>query len=172
MNTRRRMLVALGAAALMPCAVLAQPKKAPIVVGWLSIGSSDQLQRELTAFKEALSAHGWKDGANAVIEARWAEGRPDRMPLLIELLALIGCPLLHWDEGGVSGGVNELRSRLYLQCNSCRLVCRSDSEGRKARRLADRGAIEIRARGKSQNRKSARHNSAPAIMVRTNRVIE
>jgi putative ABC transport system substrate-binding protein len=53
----------------------------------LTINPPDLFHLELTAFKESLGALGWKDGGNVVIEVRVA-GNPDRLPLVIEVLAL------------------------------------------------------------------------------------
>jgi putative ABC transport system substrate-binding protein len=43
--------------------------------------------QNLTAFKEGLATQGWKEGAQCVIEERWANGRLDRLPSLAEELA-------------------------------------------------------------------------------------
>ena len=87
MNNRRRLLIALGTAVSMPRDVFAQAKKPPIVIGWLTIVSPELSHLELTAFKESLAAYGWKDGSNIVIEVR-SVGNSDRLPLMIEVLAL------------------------------------------------------------------------------------
>lgn len=68
-STRRAFLLAAGAwlALSKAGAVLAQ--QAPIVIGWLSVGSRESGGHFLAAFKEGLAALGWKDGSQFVIEA-------------------------------------------------------------------------------------------------------
>jgi putative ABC transport system substrate-binding protein len=85
-NNRRSLLIALGAAALSPRAVLAQAKQ-PILIGWLNSDSRELSGHYLSAFKEGLATLGWKEGAQYVIEERWANGRVDRLPSLAEELA-------------------------------------------------------------------------------------
>jgi putative ABC transport system substrate-binding protein len=66
----------------------AQSKKPPVVIGWLQFGSRERTPRPiLEEFKEGLSALGWKEGAQYVIEERWADGRIDRLQALAEDLA-------------------------------------------------------------------------------------
>ena len=87
---RRRIF--LAAAAAWPtigwtARAVAQSKRAPVVIGWLSFGSPETGAVSLAAFKEGLAALGWKEGAQVVIEARWAEGRADRVDALAAELA-------------------------------------------------------------------------------------
>ncbi|MDH5285292.1 MAG: ABC transporter substrate-binding protein [Betaproteobacteria bacterium] len=49
-------------------------------IGWLTMGSSTSHACALAAFREGLAELGWIDGRNVVIELRWAEGRPERLP--------------------------------------------------------------------------------------------
>ena len=87
-STRRAFLLAAVAWPALTWAgtVLAQSKQ-PILIGWLNTDSRELSGRNLTAFKEALAALGWKEGAQYVIEERWANGRVDRLPPLAEELA-------------------------------------------------------------------------------------
>ena len=87
MNHRRSLLGVLAAMALSPRAVLAQSKQAPVLIGWLHSDSRELSGHYLTALKEGLAALGWKEGAQYVIEERWANGRVDRLPSLAEELA-------------------------------------------------------------------------------------
>ena len=80
MTTRRNLLIALGVALARSGAVLAQAKKPPPVIGWLH-GTRRQ-GRSLEALKEGLAALNHTEGASYVIEARWAEGRLERLPAL------------------------------------------------------------------------------------------
>jgi ABC-type uncharacterized transport system substrate-binding protein len=86
-NRRRDLLFLLGAAAVAPRRVLAQSKQASVLIGWLHAGSRESNGHLFAAFKEGLGALGWKEGSNVVLEARWADGRIDRLPALAGELA-------------------------------------------------------------------------------------
>jgi putative ABC transport system substrate-binding protein len=58
----------------------------PILIGWLNTDSREVSGHNLAAFKEGLAALGWMEGAQYVIEERWADGRVDRLPALAEEL--------------------------------------------------------------------------------------
>jgi putative ABC transport system substrate-binding protein len=51
------------------------------------LGSREAEGHLFVAFKEGLSALGWKEGSGVVFEERWADGRTDRLPALAEELA-------------------------------------------------------------------------------------
>jgi putative ABC transport system substrate-binding protein len=58
-------------------------------IGYLSGVSSSGSPRQFVALREGLREFGWLEGQNLVIEARWAEGRPERLPeLAAELVHL------------------------------------------------------------------------------------
>ena len=84
MTTRRNLLVMLGAAAGAPRALFAQAKKPPVVIGWLH--GTGSARGSLAAFKEGLAALNHTEGASYVMEARWAEGRLERLPALVDEL--------------------------------------------------------------------------------------
>jgi ABC-type uncharacterized transport system substrate-binding protein len=86
MNNRRDLLIALGAAALSPSAVLGQARQ-PVLIGWLNTESREAGGPFLAAFKEGIVALGWKEGSQFVMEERWADGRRDRAQALAEQLA-------------------------------------------------------------------------------------
>jgi len=55
-------------------------------IGFITAGSGRNIKN---LFEEALRALGWIEGKNLILEARYAEDRPDRLPQLIaELLRL------------------------------------------------------------------------------------
>jgi putative ABC transport system substrate-binding protein len=85
-SARRDLLIVLGAAALAPRIALAQSKP-PVLIGWLNTDSRELSGQNLGAFKEGLAALGWKEGAQYVLEERWASGRVDRLPSLAEEIA-------------------------------------------------------------------------------------
>ena len=58
---------------------------APRVVrmGFVGTASPSSAARGVTAFWERLRELGWAEGKNLVVEARWAEGRYERLPALM-----------------------------------------------------------------------------------------
>ena len=69
-------------------AVFGQSKKPPVVIGWLGVGTPETtVPRNMAVFKEALSALGWKEGTQFVIEVRWAGSEVERLPALARELA-------------------------------------------------------------------------------------
>jgi putative ABC transport system substrate-binding protein len=90
MRPRRLLLVALATAPflLRSQGARSQAKQKPVVIAWLALGPSASDQA-LAPFKEGLARLGWKEGAQYVLEARWAEGSAERlMALAHELVAL------------------------------------------------------------------------------------
>ncbi len=89
MNTRRKLVIALGVGALaMPLAALAQqlPARVPRI-GWVVTGSPASHGISLAAFRDGLHNLGYTEGQNITIEYRWAEGNLERLPgLLFDLV--------------------------------------------------------------------------------------
>jgi putative ABC transport system substrate-binding protein len=74
--------------AVWPLAAHAQQRAMP-VVGFVSIGMPEQVPLSVTAFRQGLHELGYIEGRNILIEYRWAEGNPERFPMLAaELVAL------------------------------------------------------------------------------------
>ena len=74
---RREFIAGLGGAVAWPLAVSAQQRPMP-VVGLLQIGSS----WDFTGFRQGLKETGYVEGQNLVIEYRWANDDPNRLPEL------------------------------------------------------------------------------------------
>jgi putative ABC transport system substrate-binding protein len=87
MTNRRSLLIVLGTVSSVPRIVFAQAKKPPLVIGWLSTGSAESDALLIAAFREGMTALGWQEGRQFVIEGRWTEGRNDRRQALAEELA-------------------------------------------------------------------------------------
>ncbi len=88
-ETRRRWLAASAALpALAALGTLHAQANPPVVIGWLGAASRDADRNQLNAFNEGMAALGWKMGARYVLEARHADGYPERLPALaLELAA-------------------------------------------------------------------------------------
>ena len=92
MNRRRKLTLALGAAALgAPLAALAQQRANTPRIGFLSPESpSDPVQvKRLDALRSGLRELGYVDGKSVVIEVRWADGNYDRLQALAAELAAL-----------------------------------------------------------------------------------
>lgn len=78
----------LGALA-RPLAAEAQESTTRPRVAFLGAESSYTNQHFLDAFRQGMREHGYVDGQNMILEARWADGRSERFPELVgELIRL------------------------------------------------------------------------------------
>ena len=74
--------LALGLlAALLPSGAQ-QAARIPARIGYLGNSSPKGPSEQLDAFRQALRDLGWIEGQTVVIESRWAEGKPERLPAL------------------------------------------------------------------------------------------
>jgi putative ABC transport system substrate-binding protein len=89
MNTRRKLLFALGAGAFMlPQIAFAQPElRKAARIGFLTRYSDASVSAQIDAFRQGLRDLGWVEGKSIGIEYRDAEGRADRLPALAAELA-------------------------------------------------------------------------------------
>ncbi len=90
---RRTFIAGLGSAAAWPLATRAQ-QPTP-VVGFLRPSRADESGQLVAAFRQGLRESGYP-GDKVVIEARWADGRPERLPNLaselvtLQVVAIVG----------------------------------------------------------------------------------
>jgi putative ABC transport system substrate-binding protein len=76
---RREFIALAGGAAAWPVAAYAQ---AIAVIGFLNPSSPEAYTSLLPAFRKGLGEAGYVEGQNLIIEYRWAEDQPDRLPAL------------------------------------------------------------------------------------------
>jgi putative tryptophan/tyrosine transport system substrate-binding protein len=80
---RREFIVGLGGATVWPLVARAQKVAVPII-GFLGSVSLDENSRlYIAAFLQGLKESGYVEGQNYAIEYRWAEGRPEHLPVLV-----------------------------------------------------------------------------------------
>ncbi|MFZ0149876.1 MAG: ABC transporter substrate-binding protein [Xanthobacteraceae bacterium] len=77
---RREFITLLGGAAAWPITALAQTKSVPRL--GVLLYSNPQSDPQMAAIYRGLSALGYVEGRNIIIEYRYAEGRIDRLPIL------------------------------------------------------------------------------------------
>jgi putative ABC transport system substrate-binding protein len=90
MNSRRKLVIALGAGLLAaPFAAFAQLAGKMFQIGYLGNSTPTMESSLVDAFRQGLRERGYIEGKNIFIHYRWAEGKSEAFPSLIaELLAL------------------------------------------------------------------------------------
>jgi putative tryptophan/tyrosine transport system substrate-binding protein len=80
---RRKFITLLGGAAAgwVGSAHAQQPAVMP-VIGFLDTRAPDALTDRLRGFRQGLKDTGYVEGGNVIIDYRWAENQPDRLPVL------------------------------------------------------------------------------------------
>jgi putative ABC transport system substrate-binding protein len=103
-TTRRRVVIALGACALaVPRGLLAQQKSKIARIGFLYFGSRQSALEtgRYDAFVQGMRELGYVEGTNFIIEARFADGKNERVPTLaaelvrlkVDLIVATGTPV-------------------------------------------------------------------------------
>jgi putative tryptophan/tyrosine transport system substrate-binding protein len=80
---RREFITVLGGAAAWPVAVRAQQGGKPPTIGFLGAISPTGFAKQLAGFRLGLRDRGLIEGANVIVEYRWAEGNYERLPDLV-----------------------------------------------------------------------------------------
>ena len=85
---KRRTFMALVSGGLLATPLVAEGQQAgkPIRIGVLTAQSRETSIASWESFRQGLRDLGWEDGRNIVIEARFADGKFDRLPALAEEL--------------------------------------------------------------------------------------
>jgi ABC-type uncharacterized transport system substrate-binding protein len=79
---RRAFVTLLGGVAAWPLAARAQQPLLP-VVGFLRSTTAADAANLVIAFRQGLKEEGFIEGQNVVVEYRWGENQPDRLPTLV-----------------------------------------------------------------------------------------
>ena len=83
MDRRRFLLTALGAVAV-PLPAEAQQAEKVARIGYLLGAAREQTSPLVNAFQDGLRDLGYVPGRNVVIEYRFADGKPERLPQLAQ----------------------------------------------------------------------------------------
>ena len=73
----------------LPPPVPAQDARSRLRLGFIGAESQSTSQHYLDAFRQGLHEHGYTEGQNLTLEARWAEGRSERFPEFVKELTLL-----------------------------------------------------------------------------------
>src|SRR4051812_232224 len=76
---RRAFITLLGGTAAWPLAASGQQMP---VLGYLHSASREPFVKETSAFRQGLSEAGYAENRSVIIEYRFAEGKPDRLPAM------------------------------------------------------------------------------------------
>jgi ABC-type uncharacterized transport system substrate-binding protein len=80
---------ALGALLFALCfPVEAQQPKTKFRIGFLSSASVEQFSQLYDAFRQGLREHGYSEGQNITMEARWAHGKTNQLQILAAELVI------------------------------------------------------------------------------------
>jgi putative ABC transport system substrate-binding protein len=99
MNNRRKLVIALGAGALIaPLSPFAQQQSKMRRIGVLSSFSPASSADWHEALQKSLHDLGWIEGKNIIFEYRFAEGQNERLPALAAELVSLNVDLITADE--------------------------------------------------------------------------
>ena len=123
---RRRLLIALGAGALVPIASFSQQQSTKIPrIGFLGPTTAAGVASRLEAFRAGLRELGYAEGKNIFIDYRWAEGDYNRLPALAAELVQLGVDVIVTNATRASDLVSTLAAGSARQLGQSR--CRSST---------------------------------------------
>jgi putative ABC transport system substrate-binding protein len=86
---RREFILAVGGAAAWPVAARAQQLSKPARLGYIWIGAKDSEHSTRDGLRQGLRDLGYAEGRDYILEERYADSQPDRLPQIIsELIQL------------------------------------------------------------------------------------
>jgi putative ABC transport system substrate-binding protein len=90
-----------------------QPTKIPRI-GYLATASLSAISARIEAFRQGLRELGYVEGKNIVIEWRSAEGKPDRLPALLDELVRLKVDIIVTGGSGVTRPAKEATSTIPI----------------------------------------------------------
>jgi putative ABC transport system substrate-binding protein len=106
---RREFITLIGGATAWPITARAQQKSMP-VIGFLG---NDRGAPAVPGFSQGLRELGYTEGRNILIEYRWAEGKPERFPVLAAELVALKVDVI-MSAGGTLGALAAKRATTIL----------------------------------------------------------
>ena len=95
MNNRRKLVIALGAGALVaPLASFGQQQAKIFRIGFLHPSSATLSTSRVVALRSGLRDYGYVEGKNLAIEFRWADGNYERLPELAAELVRVNVDVI------------------------------------------------------------------------------
>jgi putative ABC transport system substrate-binding protein len=94
LNTRRKLVIALGASAIAPRIGWTQATKRRPVVGAIRVNPRDTNETFIEPFRRDMASLGWKENENVEFLFAWAEGRNDMLPKLAADMVARGVDVL------------------------------------------------------------------------------
>jgi putative ABC transport system substrate-binding protein len=91
---KRREFITLLGGAVVSSPLVARAQSVIPVIGFLNSQSAGPFSHMIDGFRRGLSEAGFAEGQNVLIEYRWAEGRPERLPTLANELVRRGVAVL------------------------------------------------------------------------------
>ncbi len=115
MITRRAFITSLTVGALLASrSADAQQARGRRRIGWLSPASAAEGLPNLEALRAGLRELGYVDGQNIAIEARWADGRTERLPQLAAELVRLPVDVLCTAGSQASGAAKQATSTIPI----------------------------------------------------------
>src|SRR5215831_13630812 len=90
-----------------------QPKKVSRI-GFLNFSSLSIIPARIEALRQGLRELGYVEGKNIVIEYRWAEGKPDRLPALAAELARLNVEVIVTGGSTSTGTAKEVTTTIPI----------------------------------------------------------
>ncbi|MGH8700825.1 MAG: hypothetical protein ACREVR_06560, partial [Burkholderiales bacterium] len=103
MNTRRRLLISLGAGAFADALPAFAQQKSVHRLGWISADRSGGNSPFLEAFRDGMRKLDYVEGRNLIIDAHWGEGSNERIEQLAAELVKSKPDVIVTQGGAVRG---------------------------------------------------------------------